>query len=637
MLLFNQTIMKKLLAYKFTLVLLLTGTTLSCDKYLDLVPDNVATIEHAFQMRNTAERYLFTCYSFIPDYTNYNNSVLSAGDEWLWPSFPNNIPSWHVARGLQNTNAPLMNFWPTMYRALRECNIFLDNVERVPDLLPRERDSWIGEVKFLKAYYHFFLLTMYGPVPIVRENIPISATPEEVRVARQPVDEVVEYIVELLDEALLLLPEQVQNQNSELGRITLPIAAGLKAKVLVYAASPLFNGNSDYAGYTNKDGTPLFNTEYSLEKWEKAAEATKAAIELCHSLGYSLYEFQETNQARNLSEETKLKMNIRNMFTERWNSEVIWANTNTQSVTLQHLSTPAGLDPDALNNSIPVGTLGVPFRVTDLFYSKNGVPINEDLDWSYTNRFNLRVGSEAEKYFIKEGYTTAEYNFDREPRFYATFGFDGGIWYGNGKFNDNDSWYIRQKVGQTQGKRGAWVHPLSGYFTKKYVHYSNIMTVTGNVYTVQPYPWIMLRLGDLYLLHAEAMNEAYGPSDEVYEYLDRIRQRAGLKGVVESWSNHSRLPTKFTTQAGLREIIQQERGVETALEGSRFFDLRRWKSAVEVYNSPVTGWDVDQELEQSYYREKILFRQDFTLKNYFWPISEYDLIVNKNLVQTLGW
>lgn len=622
---------------KYLLIICLSICSISCNKYLDLVPDNVATIDHAFRMRNTAERYLFTCYSFLPDPTNTNSSLLSAGDEWLWPSFPNDLASWHLARGLQNTNQPLINTWNIYYRALRECNIFLENVDKVPDLMPKEKDSWIGEVKFLKAFYHFELFCRYGPIPIVRKNLPISATSEEVRVHRNPTDEVVQYIIELIDEAIPLLPDEVTNQNSELGRITLPIALGMKAKVLLYAASPLFNGNPDFAAYKNKDGLILFNQVYSEEKWVKAAQAAKEAIDKCHELGYKLYEFEETNQARNLSIETKLKMNIRNMFTERWNSEIIWANTNTTSLGIQHLSTPAGLDPAALNNSVPVGTLGVPFRVTNLFYSKNGVPIEEDVNWNYSSRFNLRVGTEAEKYYIKEGYTTAEYNFDREPRFYANLGFDGGIWYGNGKFNDNDSWHVQQKVGQIQGKRGPWMHPLSGYFTKKYVHYSNIMTISGNVYTVQPYPWIMLRLGDLYLMYAEAMNEAYGPSAEVFDYLDRIRARAGLKGVEESWTNFSRFPSKFSTKSGMRAIIQQERGVETALEGSRFFDLRRWKTAIDIYNTPVTGWDVDQEIAQSYYREKVLFRQNFSVKDYFWPIQEYNLIVNKNLVQTFGW
>ena len=147
----------------------------------------------------------------------------------------------------------------------------------------------------------------------------------------------------------------------------------------------------------------------------------------------------------------------------------------------------------------------------------------------------------------------------------------------------------------------------------------------------------MLRLGDLYLLYAEALNEVNGPSPEVFQYLDLIRAKGGLPGVEESWSNFSRNPSKFTNKEGLREIIRRERSIEMALEGERFWDLRRWKDAPLELNKPITGWDVDQEKAEDYYREKIIFNQTFSLKDYFWPIREQDLIVNKNLVQNPGW
>jgi len=87
----------------------------------------------------------------------------------------------------------------------------------------------------------------------------------------------------------------------------------------------------------------------------------------------------------------------------------------------------------------------------------------------------------------------------------------------------------------------------------------------------------------------------------------------------------------------LRSIIQRERMIEMALEGERFWDLRRWKLASDVYNSPIYGWDVDQAESELYYRRRLLFAQKFGLKDYFWPLRESDLIVNKNLVQNPGW
>src|SRR5690606_32063059 len=103
-----------------------------------------------------------------------------------------------------------------------------------------------AEVKFLKAFYHFFLMKLYGPIAIVDENLPISATPEETQVYREPIDVCVDYIVGLLDEAIEDLPPVLNDPGLELGRITKTIALAVKAKVLVWAASPLFNGNPDY-------------------------------------------------------------------------------------------------------------------------------------------------------------------------------------------------------------------------------------------------------------------------------------------------------------------------------------------------------------------------------------------------------
>src|SRR5690606_1840621 len=128
-----------------------------------------------------------------------------------------------------------------------------------------------AEVKFLKAYYHFWLFQLYGPIELVDESLPIDADIDEIRGKRAPVDECVDFIVDLIDEATPYLPEVIESEASELGRITLPIALSLKATVLVTAASPLFNGNTDYVNFTDHDGVQLFNPSYDATKWDRAA------------------------------------------------------------------------------------------------------------------------------------------------------------------------------------------------------------------------------------------------------------------------------------------------------------------------------------------------------------------------------
>lgn len=616
--------------------------TIGCNKFIDVVPDNVPTLEYAFRMRSAAEKYLATCYSFLPDLGHPMSNVAHTGSDELWinTAFDNN--STKLARGEQNRNSPYLDFWSgqnsgePLWTAISQCNLFLENIVNVPDMEEYEIQQWMAEVNVLKAYYYFYLVRMYGPLPIIKENLPISASGEEVRVSRQPVDDVFEYIVELLDEATEFLPDHVFDENSELGRITRPIAVSLKARVLLYAASPLFNGNSDYNNFTGKEGELFFNQIYSVQKWERAAEAAKAAIDLAHSLGYKLYVFEPGMQQRSLSDTTLIQLTYRGALTERWNSEIIWANTGSTTQVLQRYATPRALDASQRLYTLPNGVLSVPLKIVEQFYSEHGVPIEEDHTWHYAERFDLRVATEEERYNIKQGYTTAALNFHREPRFYGGLGFDGGIWYGQGKYDDNNTYWFEGKVGQYGGKTGISYHSVTGYYPKKLNYYTNT-SVDRSTWNSTNYPWVMLRLTDLYLMYAEAMNEAYGPSDEVYEFLNIIRERAGIPTVQESWSKFSRIPTKYTTKEGLREIIQRERSIELAFEGHRFWDIRRWKTAVEEGSKPISGWDVDQSSTEGYYRERLIFKPDFSLRDYFWPISERDLLVNKNLVQNPGW
>lgn len=163
------------------------------------------TIDNAFANRNEAEKYLFTCYSYLPFEGDYVTPQFAAGGEIWLPDLRGGAGDygWEVGRGNQNVVRPYMNFWDgdqggqNLYRAIRDCNIFLENVEnpdKVFDLDPFERSRWIAEVKFLKAYYHFFLLRTYGPIVVLDKNLPITASIEETRRFRQPIDETVAYI-----------------------------------------------------------------------------------------------------------------------------------------------------------------------------------------------------------------------------------------------------------------------------------------------------------------------------------------------------------------------------------------------------------------------------------------------------------
>jgi starch-binding outer membrane protein, SusD/RagB family len=639
---------------KLTIFILILGIGLpSCEKYLDIVPDNIPTIDHAFKNRNEAEGFLFGCYSFLPDFANASkNPALLGGDEvWMIdPVTGFNPRLWYIARGDMGTNAPLADYWSSeqnnyglhggeaMFTALRDCNIFLENIYKPFDLEEDERNQWIAEVKFLKAFYHFWLLRMYGPIPIVEENLPISAGSDEVQRHREPIDDVVAYIVQLLDEAVEGLPIIIEDVTSNMGRPTKPAALALKAQTLTLAASPLFNGNTDYAGITDNKGTNLFPQEYSNEKWEEAVEALKAAIDIAHEAGHQLFDFRTTNFSTNLNDSTILAMQVRGAATERWSKELIWGDSNTNPDPLQRLCHPVFFSEQGSGGLRK--SYAPTLTVVKQFYSKNGVPIDEDIEWENIDPLELHTAQSSDKYYIDEGYETINLHFNREARFYGAIIFDGGTFYGNGRVSsDEDLLITKLKSGQVGGGPGpADRYPSTGYLCKKLIHYLSSVPDNSDNFNSHRYAFPIIRLADLYLMYSEALNEVKSAPDvQVYEYIDLVRNRTGLNGVVESWSNYSKYPDKPTTKEGMREIIQRERLNELAFEGTRFWDLRRWKLAEKYMNKPVEGMNIWGETSEDFYTVTEIYNLSFEKKDYLWPIRQSVLLKNKNLVQNLGW
>lgn len=361
----------------------------SCNKYMDIVPDNVPELDNAFAMRTMAERYLFTCYSWMPaGFDNQANPAMFAGDE-LWLNSTSNYPegsygNWYIARGAQNVNNPLNNYWEgeqqgkNLWQGIRDCNIFLANIEKVPDMNSFEIKRWKAEATFLKAYYHYYLLRMYGPVHIMDTNIPAFSDPEATQIERKPVDECFNYITGLIDAATEDLPDDITNAATENGRISKLIAYAMKAEILVTAASPLFNGNQDYTGFADKNNVPFFNPAFSAEKWNKAKEACATAVAFAEEHGRKLYKWTAPltmNPAPQQS--TRNQMSFREAVAERQeNPEQIWVNNVSRANgSYQRSVTIRSYDPALVNNTVLGGFVSPTINAASLYYSKNGVPI----------------------------------------------------------------------------------------------------------------------------------------------------------------------------------------------------------------------------------------------------------------------
>jgi hypothetical protein len=258
---------------------------------------------------------------------------------------------------------------------------------------------------------------------------------------------------------------------------------------------------------------------------------------------------------------------------------------------------------------------------------------------------DVAKGDSAHKYYLEQGYETAKLNFNREPRFYSDLGFDGCKWIGGlTNYNDltpKDIFNVECRMGKALAKSSQESGPTTGYYPKKMYSYQNRISGANTNMSVYWYPWPEMRLADLYLLYAESINEAEGPngahSADMFAYMDSIRGRAGIPGVKDAWDKYSTNPGRYSTQTGMRDIIHQERMIELCFESQRFWDLRRWKEAPTEYAKNVYSFSVTSYSAEDYYKKILLYEQPFGQKDYFWPISTYNLEHNPNLVQNIGW
>jgi hypothetical protein len=642
--------MKKKIYNKYTVgaMIIALFTMYGCD-YLDVVPDNVATLDNAFADRYTTEQFLVNCYWGMPKSAGWNeNPAIFGALEMCFNKEGQTENGMQFGLGLDNAVSPKINYWGnesnmirTLYGGINDCNTFMERVTGVADLNTYQKNRMLNEAKLIKAYMHFYLLIYYGPICPLRENVPVNTSTRGVRVYREKVDDCFEYVLQLLDEVIEsnALPATILNTTLELGRFTQSAAYFMKAKALMYWASPLFNGNTDYNSFLDHNGEPFFNQTYDASRWEKAATACLEAIDVCTANGIRLYQKPDYVTAKILPDSILLVQTLRGSVSERWNVEIVWGNSSypvnwgLQSPCLPRL--------EQGTSASSTSRMSVPFAHVDRFYSKNGIPIDEDNSYDYTGRFNIKTGDDLHRYYIKKGEQTAAMNFDREPRYYSTLGFDRGIWYGNHYNNTPDDpaecLFPKARFGEFSSVFQPGEYNATGYFVKKLVSIETTFRDANSVATVS-FPFPDMRFADLLLWCSEALNEMKdAPDAEVYRYIDMVRERAGLEGVVDSWKKYSNMPDKPATKAGMREIIQRERNIEFACEGVYYWDSHRWKTAVREQNRLIQGWNVAASDINEYYTASTLYTQKFTYRDYFAPIPESDIINNPQLVQNPGW
>ena len=599
--------MKKYISIFFFMILFV-----ACEDYLDKAPDDDMTKDEVFTNPEWARAWLSNSYSWLPNEANFADdggsfrSPFTGGCDEMEIAFGGSYAHLINSGAWNATNITRVPIWTETYCALRTVNTFLENIDRVPNLPADEKNSLTGEAYFLRAFFHFLSFRAYGPIPIVKH---VVGTGEDwSAIVRRDVDYCVKEIEDDCIKAASLLP--VTRPETEYGRPIKAAALALRSRLLLYAASPLYNGNTELERLKDpKSKENLIPQSYDAEKWRKAANAAADAIKAATEAGLKIH-YTSDKDPKASYEET---------FTKNWNDEVIWAKNLGDYWHHMWCSDPISYGCPSIFNPTQ--------ELVDSYEMANGMaPILGYAEDGITPIVNPASG------YVEAGYTSSASSdgywpagvrmmfVNREPRFYASINFAGQIWKHDHVL---EFWYN----GIDGKKYGSSDYCKTGYNMRKH----NNIAITSNPFKATRTTWNYFRVGELYLNLAEALNEYAGPVDSVYSAIEVIRERAGLDGLAAG-----------LTKDQMREKIKHERRIELAFENHRFFDVRRWKDAPATQGGKIHCLNIfagNSLNDDSFYERVECEERVFeSPRHYFFPIAQAEIDKNKDrMVQNLGW
>lgn len=651
--------MKKVRNTTYSFIIASALLTTSCSDYLDVVPKNdVETIESNFEQRTDVNKWLKTCYVMFTDMSTSlaDQPAYFGADEFVGGQYARQLqydgtyylPGLFIGDGLQMASSPYCNIWKKdqAYCILRYCNIFLDNVYNCYNMEKEEKDLWAGEIMALKAAVYLELLKRYGPFIPMPTNIAANSDNEAMQQPRASIDECVNSIVELCDKAIALLPNMRASESTRYAYFNKESTATLKAYALLYAASPLFNGNEQLKNFVNKNGERLF-PDYDKEKWHKAAIAADEAIKYATQGGKHLYNSYTDKGTDMMNTIFNIQESV--LDKDYTNPEILQEfEPQSSPMYIKYFTPYTKSTVSSIYDWDSRGCLSPSMKMVEMFYTEHGLPIDEDKQW-VSNKYELSKEIDNRyRNVVPLNTEVLSLHRRREPRFYANIAADGTYWY-----RTQGSNLVYKPVliethqsdnfgSQTKSINSEVPQSLTGYWLKKY------QTST------QPFPnyidnnstryrQVLFRLPELYLMSAEAWNEYLDkPNEHVYDMLDVVRERAGIPKVRDAWENYARNPEKVKTQDGMRSIIHQEWNIEFAFEGRRFYNLRRWMEAPQELNQPQYGWNILGKDNRQFYNNftgpvVVWSKRKFTApRDYFFPIRSEEILVS-GCVQNPGW
>ncbi len=629
---------------KFITIFLALGAfgATSCDSFLNRQEDEQMTFEKIWQQRAYTQQAFNNCMGYLPAdgnlLTQAGSTYLAATDEATLFSETSGFNN--IIRGSMGPSTMPHNSLSTWYEGVRDCTTFLKYVYTCsdPNALQSDKDRWYWGVRFTRAYLYFLMMREWGPVFLLGDDlIDFTATTEQLYRPRNTWEECVKYVVDEMTTCSENLPDTWD--DGYLGMPTRGAALALIARLKLYSARPLFNGNPLYRGVRNPDGTPLFPLNPDPQKWVEAAQANMAVIQ---TGVYQLYKDTEHNNDP--------YYNYSGIFKENWNSEIIFCSGGYRSnSTFISNTSPTSLLKGSYNGS---GQWGPTQQQVDAYamangrypilgYESDGTP-KVDVASGYPAPANeFAITSVANPYLKALEVSSSDYTSssplmykDREPRFYVN------VYYPGSYFKCANLGGVANFAIDGSG-RGQF-YPRSGYMVNKYYDHSRNFYQNGSTNNIT-FP--TFRLAEIYLNYIEAVlecerNGVGGTNVDLNTAMSlwkELRARSGMGPITDAYP-------EATTPEALLELLRRERRIELAHEGHRYFDTRTWMIASEVDGGPMYGLNVVNVKSETptavpadgwarYAYERRTFKNSY----YLLPFPQREVDRNKLMTQNYGW
>lgn len=482
--------------------------------------------------------------------------------------------------------------WGKYYEGIRKANIIINNIDVVPfkntftnfnGEQKKLNHTVKAEARFLRTYFYFELVKRYGAVPLLMDSV--YKLGDDMELPRNTFEECISYMVDELDSIKYDLRSVSMPDAAVYGHAaTIEAAMALKSRILLYAASPLFNENPVSTDDPAQKALVGYES-YNAERWKAAADAAKEFIDTFGPSGRKTVDLAKNQMGIFLS-----------FYSPSVNPEMIFFRQGGQSKEVETKNGPLGFS----GNSIGNGRTNPTQNLVDAFPMKDGKPVGE----STLYPFNPQKPYD-----------------NRDPRLSLAVLYNGSKWLGR---------VLETYRGGANNPTNSAEYTRTSYYMRKFMGNFSNATEYSNGYHL----WVIFRYAEILLNYAEAQNEYLdAPSQEVYDALIQLRKRVAIPSGTDRLYG---LKANMTKEE-MREAIQNERRIEMAFEEQRYWDIRRWRIAEDVFRNPLKGMSIVKNLTSVVYTEVDVLTVNFEERRYLYPLPYSEVIKNSRMIQNPGW